>query len=103
MNKFLFSLILVLMFCGCVSASGGKNRFFRSMDYNVGRNIELSHDTPIKISSHNKTQDRYLFDWENGCSWVYYVNKETKIVESWEYVSSPDKCSMGVGWFGAPW
>ena len=36
------------------------------------------------------------------CHPVYYVNKKTKIVESWSYVSSPDKCSMGFSWFG-PW
>ena len=33
---------------------------------------------------------------------VTYVNKKTKKVESWEYISSPDKCTLGYKWIG-PW
>lgn len=104
MYKFLFSFILVLLFCGCASAYGNKDRFIRYRDYDVGRSVDLSYATPSKILPYNETQDKYLFEAKGGCEWAYYVNKETKIVESWEYVSSPDKCSTKVSWFGgSPW
>lgn len=103
MYKFLGAFILVLLFCGCASAYGKKDRFIRHRDYDVGRSVDLSYAVPSRILSHNEIQDKYLYESEGGCEWAYYVNKETKVVESWEYVSSPDKCSMGVGWFNKPW
>jgi uncharacterized protein YxeA len=105
MNKFLFFLILILVFCGCAGAKfeNSKDRFVNTRNYDVGRSVDRSYAMPpAKISSYNEKQDKYLFEGKDGCQWVYYVNKETKVVESWEYVSSPDKCSLGIGWFN-PW
>ena len=98
MCKFLTIFIFTFMFCGCATNA----LFVQYRDYDVGRNVDLSYDKPSKVISYNLNQDKYLYETENGCQWVYYVNKETKIIESWEYVSSPDKCTLGYNWFG-PW
>ena len=100
MRKCLYLFIMVFIFNGCATNAA----FVEYRNYDVGRSIEVSLvPPPIKISSHNETQDKYLFQTEDGCQWVYYVNKETKIVESWKYISSPDKCSLGTAWFNVPW
>jgi len=98
MNKILYFFILVLILCGCASRS----YFVRYRNYDVGRSVDLSYDTPSKIIPYNEEQDKYIYECKNGCKFAYYVNKKTKIVESWEYISSPDKCSLGLNWVG-PW
>ncbi len=102
MNKFLYFCILVLMFCGCSTTANGNNLFVSERDYDIGRSVDVVPLTPSKTSSHNLYQDKYLFEWDSGCKFVYYVNKKTKIVESWNYISSPAKCSMGFDLF-SPW
>lgn len=95
MNKLLYCFILALMFCGCATNA----RFVEYRNYDVGHSVDLSWvPKPSKISSYNQDQDKYLFEWNNGCKFVYYVDKKTKNVESWEYVSPPDKCSLGYNW-----
>ena len=95
----LFILILIFIFCGCATNS----HFIEYRNYDIGRNVDESFTpSPRKKSFHNPIQDKYLYESENGCQWVYYVNKETRIIESWAYVSSPDKCTLGYNWWG-PW
>ena len=98
MRNSLFSFILLFTFFGCATNSN----FVEVRDMYVGSKVSWDSKAPPKISSHNSIQDTYLFESENGCQWVYYVNRETKIIESWAYVSSPDKCTLGYNWFG-PW
>ena len=101
MNKLLYSIILALIFCGCATNA----HFVQERDYDVGRKVNLSYAVsphPV-IVPHNQTQDKYLIDWGNGCKFAYYVNKETKIVDSWEYLCSPEKCKIGVGWLNPNW
>ena len=105
MNKFLCFFILVLVSCGCAGAKfeNSSSRFVNDRNYDVGRSVNWSYAMPpSKIFSYNEKKDEYLFEGKNGCQWVYYVNKETKIVESWGFLSSPDKCQTGLNWFG-PW
>ena len=95
MNKLLYCFILALIFCGCATNA----RFVEYRNYDVGRSVDLSWvPKPSRISLHNQDQDEYLFELGSGCKFVYYVNKKTKNVESWEYISSPNKCSLGYNW-----
>ena len=89
--KIIFLCILTFTCSSCATNSN----FVEVRDMYVGSKVSWDPKAPPKISSHNSTQDEYLFESENGCQWVYYVNKETKIIESWAYVSSPDKCTLG--------
>lgn len=98
MNKIFYFFILTFIFCGCATITN----FVTERDYDVGRSVDLIYDKPSKIVPYNQTQDKYLFECNNGCKFAYYVNKETKVVESWEYISSSDKCSLGQKLFG-PW
>ncbi len=98
MRKILFLCILTFTCSSCAANSN----FVEVRNMYVGRKVSWDPKMPPKISSHNSTQDEYLFESKDGCQWVYYVNKETKIIESWAYVSSPDKCTLGYNWFG-PW
>lgn len=94
--------VLALILCGCAAINHGKSYFVRVRDYDVGRSVDLSYDKPTKIVPHSPTQDKYIYELKNGCSWAYYVNKTTRVVESWEYISSPEKCELGADWF-QPW
>ena len=91
MRKFLFFFILTFIFSGCATNAN----FVEVRDMYVGSKVNWSPSMPPKISSHNSTQDEYLFESNDSCQWVYYVNKETKIIEGWAYVSSPDRCTLG--------
>ena len=98
MRNSLFSFILLFTFFGCATNS----HFIEYRNYDVGRKVDESFTPPPKMKlSYNATQDEYLYELD-GCRWVYYVNKETKIIESWAYISSSDKCTLGYNWFG-PW
>lgn len=98
-NKTFILLFLVLLIGGCTT-----NAFFvRDRDYDVGRNVGVVYGVLTKIIPYTENQDKYLFEANKGrCQWVCYVNKKTKIVESWEYISSPDKCKSGIDWL-SPW
>jgi len=104
MNKILYFLILVSVLCGC-TMNAKKNIFINERNYDVGRKKDIAiHPLSIlEIIPVGVKQDKYiLYNDDTGCKWAYYVNKETEIIESWEYVSSPDKCYTGLGWF-EPW
>ena len=94
-------LIAIFFLGGCAT----KVRFIQERDYDVGRNVNLSGAIPPNpvVVPYNQTQDKYLIDWGNGCKFAYYVNKKTKIVDSWEYLCSPEKCKIGVGWLNPDW
>ena len=98
MRKFLFLCILTFTCSSCASNSN----FVEVRNTYMGGKVNWDPKNPPKISPHNLTQDEYLFETKDGCQWDYYVNKATKIIESWEYVSSPDKCTLGYNWAG-PW
>ena len=100
MRNLLFFCILFLSFVNSGCATNANFAEVRNMY--VGRKVNWPSDVSPIITSHNLTQDEYLFETKDGCQWVYYVNKETKIIESWAYVSSPNKCTLGYNWFG-PW
>ena len=105
MNKFVCFIIHIFVLCGCtgVKFESNRSRFVNERNYDVGRNVNWSYAMPAKgVVPHNADQDMYLFENKNGCQWIYYVNKTTHIVESWKYVSSPDKCEIGLKWMG-PW
>lgn len=104
MKKTVCFFISCLLFCSCSSTYTDNDRFARSRSYDVGRRVDLSPAMPpSKIDSYDEYSNSYYFKI-GECEWVYYVNKETKIVESWQYVSPPDKCLEKVDWFsGRPW
>jgi hypothetical protein len=95
----------VFLLCGCALFYNGRESFIGDRDYDVGRNVDHVYATPSEILPCNETQDKYIYESNNGkCKWAYYVDKETKIIEKWEYMSSPNECSVGVDWFGGnPW
>ena len=103
MNRFLLFLVLVVMFCGCAS-SFKKNLFADIRNDHIGSHKEniISPQILVEVIPHNATQDKYICAYDDGCKWAYFVNKKTGIIESWEYISSPDKCQTGLNWFG-PW
>ena len=98
MHKFLFSWILTFVCIGCATNSN----FVEGRNMYVGSKINWDPQIPPKIRSYDSTQDEYIFESKNGCQWAYYVDKETEVIESWKYLSSPDKCTEGYNWFG-PW
>ncbi|HOW36575.1 MAG TPA: hypothetical protein PL155_09230 [Candidatus Omnitrophota bacterium] len=96
MKRILFLLLITIFNNGCATNA----QFVQERDYDVGRKVNVSYavsPNPV-IVPYNQTQDKYLIDWGNGCKFAYYVNKETKVVDSWEYLCSPEKCKTGINW-----
>ena len=73
-------------------------------DYDIGRVFSgIPIPEPTKITPIDKEKAEYLIEFKDtGCQWIYVVNMTTKIVESWRYVSDPQKCYLEINWFG-PW
>lgn len=102
MKLFLYSFIFILVFSAGCSVNAKESVFVSERNYDVGRSVDLIYVKPSKVLSYSVAQDKYFFEWDNGCKFTYYVNKSTKKVESWEYISSPEKCTLGFAW-GSPW
>lgn len=94
-TKRLFLITIFLSGCATVS-------LFKDLrDYDIGRSVELAYLPPAdKILPYSESSDKYLFKGNGECEFSYIVNKQTKIVESWEYISSPEKCKTGLNWLG---
>ena len=98
MQKLFIFFTLIFIFCGCATNAN----FVEGRNMYVGSKISWDPQMPPQIRSYNLTQDEYIFESKNGCQWAYCVNKKTGVIESWKYISSPDKCTEGYNWFG-PW
>jgi hypothetical protein len=105
MKRFLLIIgAFIIFFSGCagVKFENSKTRFVNIRNEHIGYKKEnVIHSGYVK-EPYNDKLDKYIGSDDNGCSWAYFVNKETERIESWEYVSSPDKCETGLNWFG-PW
>ena len=94
-NKILYFFIVILILSGC-STTFKRNLFVDIRNDHIGMNKDLViHPLSlVKIIPYNATQDKYVCAYDDGCKWVYFVNKKTGIIESWEYISPPDKCQQ---------
>jgi len=103
MNKVLCLFIIVLMVTGCTS-NFKKKLFVDIRNDHIGSHKDnvIHPGSLVEIVSYNETLDKYICAYDTGCKWAYYVNKETGIIESWEFISSPDKCQTGLDCTG-PW
>lgn len=102
------SLFCTLIFLqGC--AYDGVQDFYDARHFDVGRKIEdIPLGEPAFIESHNGNFMVYVYEFynekENGfCKWKYKVDKITRLVESWKYISSSSFCSYGAVRLGTPW
>ena len=104
--KQIIILLAILFLCGCTRLYHRKTWSY-SRNFEIGQKIDFSywgHDPVDKISL-NSEQDKYIFkeEFEDGyCEWSTTVNKETNVVESWEYIGEPKKCWIGINYWG-PW
>ena len=53
-----------------------------------------------KLIKENEKYQEYQFRVTKNCSWIIKVNKNTRIVENWEYSSEIENCKEGVGSYG---
>lgn len=102
MLKSMGLLLSVGLLTGCASIESSKDRFANVRNYDVGRSVNHSYSTPHRIIPHDESTDKYLYQDGKGCEWHYLVDKQTEMVKSWGYVSSPETCHLEIGW-GSPW
>jgi len=75
------------------------------MDASVGKTIyesRMRSEPESKTITSNGLSEYVYSSRETGCKWGFVVNNKTSIIESWHYLSDPDKCYLWIDW-GAPW
>ena len=89
---------------GCMSLTKKQQMFKDHREYDIGRSIcDIPVPEPTEISPTHNGKSEYLFEFKNtGCQWIYVVDDSTHKVESWRYVSDPQKCFLEINWRG-PW
>jgi len=86
----LYSFVLV----GCISFNAKRTLFINTRNYDIGRKIDVVPvPDPIEIKAISVDHEIYVFQYVNtGCRWCYIVDKSTKEIISWEYLSNSDLC-----------
>lgn len=55
---------------------------------------------PAVVHRLNETTDEYIYRDEN-CEWAFEIDRQSRTVRSWRYISHPDHCYINTDWFGA--
>ena len=74
------------------------------LDQSVGESIAVFRGgKPTAVRSVGSAVDEYLYDSDQtGCRIALIVDKQTKIIKGWRYLSDPDLCRVKHE-FGHPW
>ena len=100
MKKLITIILIVAICCGCTMAYK-RNLFveLRNEDIGEDKDIAIHPLALVEIIPYDEKLDKYVCAYEDtGCVWAFYVNKETDLIESWEFISPPEKCYTGLNW-----
>ncbi len=94
-------ILLLVALTSCSSVKDDRQRFKSKHDFNIGRNINVNGDTPLKIvSTNDPAVKNYIYkNSATGCEWMLVVELQT--IKSWKYLSAPDLCVLKVNWGGS--
>jgi succinylglutamate desuccinylase len=80
----------------CTSVEQGRRDFERDLARCVGQRLEGSKpacdvSAPREIVALDESHDEYRYSYHD-CRWEYTVNRFTRVVESYRFLSAPEAC-----------
>ena len=98
--KLSIAALLLQGLTGCVSTVDVQSL----LDQSVGQSIAVFRGgKPTAVRSIDPAVDEYLYDSnQTGCRVALTVDKQTKIIKGWRYLSDPELCREKHE-FGHPW
>jgi len=98
--KLSITFLLLQELAGCVSTVDMQSMLNQS----IGESITVFRGgKPTEVRSDEPTVDEYLYDSiQTGCRVALTVDKQTKIIKSWRYLSDPELCRVRSE-FGHAW
>lgn len=88
-----------------------KHEFFQTnVQWSVGHSIDVYWGTKLgeggygppgllEVQIVDSSTMKYVYGKGNECRWFFLVEKETGIIKDWDYLASPEKCTLT---YGAP-
>jgi hypothetical protein len=97
----------LMIFCitaGCASIETGRQNFKNDRNECVGQIAAMGHRCgwwePKIVREIGENTDEYVYQ-SGDCEWAFEIDRKTKVVKSWRYISSPDLCYIEIDWLGA--
>lgn len=106
----LFGFCVLVSGVSCAANRDGDIEYFKAtMNHSVGKSIGLwgnggfGPPSLIATQSIDDKKEKYIYRVDkSGCEWFFTVDKRSKLVLAWGYISRPDKCYVETNWLG-PW
>ena len=92
---------------GCCALNAGidpREEFIRKRTAQVGKVVDVSsvHPAALRTEPFDSETTRYIIGVEGGaCLYEYRVSNSSRIVQSWHYISPPEKCTANRYYCGA--
>lgn len=99
-------VILLSAFAGCCAMNAGidgREEFVRQRTSQIGKVVDVSsvHPAALQIESLNEQVVRYVIGSKEHCLYEYRVERTSRVVQSWHYLSAPEKCASNRYYCGA--
>lgn len=101
--------ITMILTSACVSRESLSTTFRGDLDACVGKTFMdptswvCNWSDAIGKREVNRTEDEYVIapEYMGKCRWVYVVDRNSRRVTSWHYVSGKEDCYLRIDWLGA--
>jgi hypothetical protein len=81
----------------------GQRQFRVEMDSSVGQKLGSQvRGEVLSVRELGSTSQEIHYGVEDGCQWVFEVDRDSRVILAWRFVSEPAKCYYKTDWFG-PW
>lgn len=103
-GRIILGLTICCLVAGCASMETRRQNFRIERDECIGQIAAIGHrcgwwePSTIRIIDEHTEEYQYRDD---ACEWVFEIDRATKVVRSWRYISQPDRCYIKTNWFGA--
>lgn len=104
LGRVVLGLTIVCMTAGCASIELQRQYFKDERDRCIGQIAALGHRCgwwePAAVRAIDEHTEEFQYRDED-CEWTFEVDRESKVVKSWHYISDPARCYIKTDWLGA--